>query len=44
VNIPEYEGQLDPDLFLDWLHTVERVFEYKEVPDDKEKLVALKLK
>jgi len=29
VEIPEYEGKLDPEDFLDWLHTVERVFEYK---------------
>ena len=25
VEIPEYEGKLDPEEFLDWLHTVERV-------------------
>ena len=30
---------------MDWLNTVKRVFEYKEVPDDKKiKLVALKLR
>ena len=28
VDIPEFEGQLDPDLFLDWLHMVERVSDY----------------
>ena len=45
VDIPEFEGQLDPDLFLDWLRTVERVFDYKDVPDEKKvKLVALKLR
>ena len=44
VDIPEFEGQLDPDLFLDWLRTVERVFDYKDVPEEKKvKLVALKL-
>jgi len=26
VEIPEYEGKLDPKEFLNWLHTVERVF------------------
>jgi len=42
VEIPEFEGKLDPDEFLEWLHTVERVFEYKKIPDDKKvKLVAL---
>jgi len=45
VEIPEYEGKLDPEEFLDWLHMVERVFEYKDVPEDKKvKLVALRLR
>jgi len=26
VEVPKYEGKLDPEEFLDWLHTVERVF------------------
>ena len=34
VDIPEFEGHLDPDDFLEWIQTVERVFEYKEVPDE----------
>ena len=45
VDIPEFEGQLDPDLFLDWLQTVERVFDFKEIPEERKvKLVALKLR
>ena len=45
VEIPEFEGKLDPDHFLDWLQTIERIFEYKEVPEEnKVKLVALKLR
>ena len=44
VEIPKFEGHLDPDEFLEWLQTIERVFEYKDVPEDKMvKLVALKL-
>jgi len=44
VDIPEFEGQIDPKIFLDWLRTVERVFDYKGVLDEKKvKLVALKL-
>ena len=44
VEVPEFEGKLDPDEFLEWLQTVERVFEYKEIQEDKRvKLVALKL-
>ena len=45
VEILEFEGKFDPEEFLDWLHTVERVFEYKDVLEDKEvKLVALRLR
>jgi len=45
VEVPEFEGKLDPEEFLDWLHTVERVFKYKDIPDDKKvKLVALRLR
>jgi len=34
VDIPEFKGQLDPDIFLDWLQTVERVFEFKDIPKE----------
>jgi len=45
VEVPEFEGKLDPEEFFDWLHTVERVFKYKDVPEDKKvKLVALGLR
>jgi len=27
VKVPEFEGRLDPDEFLEWLQTAERVFE-----------------
>jgi len=44
VELPKFEGKLDPNEFLEWLHTVERIFEYKEVPEDKKvKLVGLRL-
>jgi len=44
VEILEFEGQLNLDDFLHWMNTMERVFEYKDIPDDKKvKLVALKL-
>ena len=35
VDIPNFEGQLDPDVFLNWLQTVERVFEFKDIPDER---------
>jgi len=45
VEILMFEGKLNPNAFLDWLNTVERVFEYKEMPDDKKvKLMTLKLR
>nr|XP_043611802.1 uncharacterized protein LOC122583465 [Erigeron canadensis] len=45
VDIPEYDGKLDLDEFVEWLRTVERVFDYKQVTDEnKVKIVALKLR
>jgi len=45
VDIVEFEGQLDPNLFMDWLQTVERVFEFKDILDERKvKLIALKLR
>ena len=45
VEIPEFEGKLDPERFLDWLHAVECIFKYEDVPNSKKvKLVALRLK
>ena len=45
VEVPEFEGKLDPEEFLDWRHMVERVFEYKDIPEEKKvKLVALRLR
>jgi len=45
VDILEFEGRLQPNDFIYWLCTVERVLELKDVPDDKlVKLVAIKLK
>ena len=35
IYIPEFEGKLNPEEFLDWLSAVERVVKYKDVPEDK---------
>ncbi|KAD3338296.1 hypothetical protein E3N88_33817 [Mikania micrantha] len=44
VDIPESDGRLDPDEFIEWLNTVERVFDYKQTSEEnKVKVVALKL-
>ncbi|KAI4370510.1 hypothetical protein MLD38_018860 [Melastoma candidum] len=45
VQILEFEGNLDPEEFMDWMHTIERIFDYKEVPEERKvKLAALNLK
>ena len=42
-NIPEFDGRMDLDEFLDWLNMVEYVFEYYDSPErEKVKLVATK--
>ncbi|KAL6191519.1 hypothetical protein ACLB2K_037909 [Fragaria x ananassa] len=44
VVILEFEGKIKPEVFIDWLNTVERVFDYKEMPNHRKvKLVAVKL-
>ncbi|VFQ98959.1 unnamed protein product [Cuscuta campestris] len=44
-DIPIFEGKNDLDEFLEWLKTVERVFDFKEVSDEKKvKIVALKFR
>jgi hypothetical protein len=44
VDIPGFEGRMQLDEFIDWLNTIERIFDYKDVPDhNKVKLVAIKL-
>ncbi|KAH9763891.1 hypothetical protein KPL70_001325 [Citrus sinensis] len=45
VEVPEFEGRMQPEEFVDWLNTVERIFEYKDVPKDRKvKVIAIKLK
>jgi len=42
---PEFEGNLNPDAFLEWVQTIERIFEIKEYSDEKSfKVAILKLK
>ncbi|XP_035834279.1 uncharacterized protein LOC110883263 [Helianthus annuus] len=45
VEIPEYDGRLDPYEFVEWLRMVECVFYYKETTEEnKVKIVAMKLR
>ncbi|XP_031375447.1 uncharacterized protein LOC116189849 [Punica granatum] len=44
VDIPDFEGQMHPEDFIDWLAIVERVFDFKNISEEKKvKLVAIKL-
>ena len=35
IELPEFNGSLNPDEFVDWMNTVERVFDYGEVSEVK---------
>ncbi|GJV46680.1 zinc finger, CCHC-type containing protein [Tanacetum coccineum] len=45
IKIPEFTGKAHPDDFIDWLSTVEQVFDVRDILDKlKVKLVAIKLR
>ncbi|KAL5844043.1 hypothetical protein ACOSQ3_010074 [Xanthoceras sorbifolium] len=45
VEIPEFVGKLQPDKFVEWLNTVDRIFDYQDASENKKvKLVAIKLR
>ncbi|KAJ9546716.1 hypothetical protein OSB04_019259 [Centaurea solstitialis] len=46
IDVPEFDGEsLNPEGFIDWLVTVEEVFEFKGVPEDKRvALIATRLR
>ena len=45
VGIPDFEGRLDVDDFVEWLRIVEKVFDYQHTPEHKKvKIVALKFR
>lgn len=35
VNLPEFSGSLSAEEFVDWLDRVERIFEYKDTPEEE---------
>ena len=44
IDVQEFDGSLDPEVFLEWLRGTERVFEYKDFDDKKRfKIATLKL-
>ena len=45
VDILEFEGKMQPDDFIDWLTTMERIFDFKDILDNRKvKIVAIKLR
>jgi hypothetical protein len=44
IDTLEFEGKMQSDNFIDWFQTTERIFYFKEYPDRKVKLMALKLR
>ena len=45
IDLPKFDGKFHPDEFIDWLHTVKRVFDMKTLTDEqKVKMVAIKLR
>ncbi|GJR59016.1 hypothetical protein Tco_1501178 [Tanacetum coccineum] len=45
IEIPEFTSKVHPEDFIDWLSTVKRVFDVRDIPDKlKVKLVAIKLR
>ena len=44
IEVPEFHGGLQPEMFLDWICTIEEVLDFKGVTEDKKvPLVATKL-
>ncbi|KAK9689361.1 hypothetical protein RND81_09G054900 [Saponaria officinalis] len=44
LDIPEFNGELDAEKFLDWVRQTERIFEYKDYDEHKQfKVATLKL-
>ena len=41
VDLPDFNGSLDPNDFIDWLHEIERVFEFKGYNEEKKCRVAI---
>jgi hypothetical protein len=46
VDLPTFEGKFDPDIFTEWLLTVDRIFDLRDnmTDDQRIKLVATKLR
>jgi len=44
IDVHNFEGKLQPDLFLEWIEKMDQFFDWKEIPENrKEKFASLKL-
>ena len=41
VDMPDFNGSLDPNVYIDWVNEIERVFEFKGYSDEKKCRVAI---
>lgn len=41
IDMPDFDGSLNPNVFIDWLSEIERVFEFKGYSDEKKCKVAI---
>lgn len=45
IEIPEYNGSLRGDDFIEWIEAIECIFEYQMIPNDRKvKIVAMRLR
>ncbi|GAV91285.1 hypothetical protein CFOL_v3_34682 [Cephalotus follicularis] len=45
LDIPDFDGSLNPDDFVDWMNAIERLFDYKDYTEEKKfKFAILELK
>lgn len=35
IDLPEFQGNLSPEEFLDWLNTIDEIMDFKEVPVER---------
>ena len=45
IDVPVFDGHAQGDAFLDWLYTIERIFDIEDYLEERKvKLVIIKLK
>lgn len=41
IEVPEFDGTIDPEVYLEWERSLERFFEYKDTPEERKHKVAI---